>query len=81
MLERPREARLAVVVEAGPALSWVFIRGNASLVMNPDLEGLTLPGVGRANRTDLYESVRVEPVRIEIVDERRGWGYRETVDL
>ncbi len=48
---------------------------------DPDLEGLRLPGSDQANRADLYEVVRVEPVRIELVDERRGWGYRETVDL
>ena len=53
----------------------------ASLVTDPDLEGLRLPGSDQANRADLYEVVRVEPVRIELVDERRGWGYRETVDL
>ncbi len=81
ILDGPREAMLVVVGEVGPALSWVFVRGNASLVKDPDLQGLLLPGAGPANCTDLYELVRVDPVRIEIVDERRGWGYRETVDL
>lgn len=80
-LDVAREAMLVVVREVGPALSWVYIKGDASLVGDPDLEGLLLPGADPANRTDLYELVRVQPVRIEIVDEGRGWGYRETMDL
>ncbi len=81
MLDESREATLVVVGEVGPALCWVFVRGDASLLVDPDLKELRFLGSCHANRADLYESVRVEPVRIEFVDERRGWGYRETADL
>ncbi|MGE5579920.1 MAG: hypothetical protein ACM3WU_07745 [Bacillota bacterium] len=75
------EAMLLAFVEMGPALSWVFMRGRASLVTDADPEWQGLPGAGSSNRKDLYELVRLEPIRIELADEQRGWGYRETVDL
>ena len=75
------EAMLLAFVEVGPVLTWVFVRGHASLATVVDQEWQGLPGSAPSSRQDLYEMVRLDPVRIEFVDERRGWGYRETVDL
>lgn len=77
----PSEATLVAVVEEGPHLRWLFLRGMAALVPHPDWDGLLPPMDDRILPEDLYQLVRLEPRRMERVDERRGWGFRETADL
>ncbi|HWI65135.1 MAG TPA: hypothetical protein VNT75_25175 [Symbiobacteriaceae bacterium] len=81
LLEEPTEVTLVAVGEAGPFMRWLFLRGPAALVPDPDWEGLQPPVSGRVSPDDLYQVVRIEPRRMELIDEERGWGFRETVDL
>ncbi|MBM4460102.1 MAG: pyridoxamine 5'-phosphate oxidase family protein [Chloroflexi bacterium] len=62
-------------------LRWLQIQGIARPVAAPDWVGLlptwtsaTPPGV-------LYLAVRVTPRCIDLFDESRGWGARETVEM
>ncbi|HYF92484.1 MAG TPA: hypothetical protein VD969_09550 [Symbiobacteriaceae bacterium] len=75
------EVTLVAVDEKGPSLRWLFIRGPASMVVNPDWGGLQLPELGSVGPNDLYQVLRVVPKRIELIDEQRGWGFRKTIDL
>lgn len=77
----PPEVTLVAVDEMEPHLRWLYIRGTATLVPDPDWEGLHTAASGGVSTGDLYQLLRVVPKRIESADERRGWGYRETVDL
>ncbi|HEY3314537.1 MAG TPA: hypothetical protein VGL40_04555 [Bacillota bacterium] len=79
-LEEAGEATLVAVAEVGPDLRWLFMRGPAVVVPEPDWEGLRPPPSNQVGPDDLYQLVRIELKRIELVDERRGWGFRETVD-
>ncbi|HYG57049.1 MAG TPA: hypothetical protein VD902_03175 [Symbiobacteriaceae bacterium] len=81
LLEEPGEVLLVAECEQGPYLRWFFLRGPATVVPDPDWEGLLPPVPGRVSPDDLYHLLRILPKRIELIDEQRGWGYRETVDL
>lgn len=80
LLKESAEVTLVAAQETGAGLSWVFARGPAARVPNPDWEGFGCAG-GNSRFSDLYELLRIEPKRLEFFDERRGWGFRETFDL
>jgi len=80
LLKAPAEVTFVAVQETGAGLSWVFLRGQAALVQDPDWEGFGCAG-DNSRLADLYDLLRIEPKRLEFFDERRGWGFRETFDL
>jgi hypothetical protein len=62
-------------------LRWLQIQGLARPVAAPDWDEL-LPRWGSAAPPgDLYLVVHVTPERIDLFDESRGWGARETLKL
>lgn len=70
---------LLVIYES--SVRWMQVWGTARLVPAPDWTGLpsaALPGVRLDNR---YAAVRVVPQRIDLIDESKGWGARETLDF
>lgn len=75
-LEAGAEAVLLVQPEGGRR--WLSLRGQAAPVPAPDWAAI-LPGM--RNASDLYLAVRLAPARVELVDEGRAWGARETLDL
>ncbi|MGE5561183.1 MAG: hypothetical protein ACM3XN_09100 [Chloroflexota bacterium] len=75
------EVTLVAATEVCSELRWLFVRGPASIVDDPDWTGLAPRLPARAALAELYQVVRVAPRRIELIDERRGWGYRETADF
>ena len=77
----PGEAALVIIEEAAPALRWLFIRGPATVVAEPDWAELHPPDSGRIALDELYQLLRITPKRMELIDEQRGWGCRETADL
>jgi hypothetical protein len=77
------DVTLVAVSEQGQEhyLRWLFVRGPAAVVPDPDWEGLEPAPANWVSANDLYRLLRIKPVRMELVDEARGWGFRETVDL
>jgi hypothetical protein len=43
--------------------------------------GLLPQGLRARPPAELYRLVEVTPTRIDLIDERAGWGHRETLDL
>ncbi|HLN60654.1 MAG TPA: pyridoxamine 5'-phosphate oxidase family protein [Symbiobacteriaceae bacterium] len=76
-LEAGAEAVLLVIGPEG-SQRWLSLRGHAAPGPAADWAAL-LPGVRNAG--DLYLAVRLTPARVELVDEGRAWGARETLDL
>jgi len=73
--------RLLVPASPDEALTWLEYDGEARNLDLPEAvcRGLfprVLPG-GEAG----YLLLRIRPRRISIVDGKRGWGFRETLDL
>lgn len=80
-LEETKEAVLLAVAHGDAGLRWFFARGTAARVAEADWDGIRPPGADRVSLSDLYEIVRIRPQRLELVDEERGWGYRQTMDM
>jgi len=81
LLEDQDEVTLVILTDSGACLRWLFLRGPAERVLEPDWEGLQPPVASRVSANDLYLLLRIRPKRMELIDEQRGWGYRETADL
>lgn len=72
--------RVVLVVLAAPESErrWVRYRGTASLVAPADWPARS-PAVPAPD--DRFHLIRIRPERIDLIDEERGWGARETLDL
>lgn len=69
---------LVVLLDGG---RWLQYRGRARPAPAPGRGVLTGRLPWGALIADLYVLLRLEPTRIELFDETRGWGVRETLDL
>lgn len=75
------EIRLLVPDSARPTSRWLEYRGQAALEEAPDWSGWHLPPEGQAQPQIRYAVLRLTPRRIDLIDEGRGWGFRETLDI
>lgn len=62
------------------SLCWLQIQGQGHPIAQPDWQQWPLPNHAVPPEA-LYRVVRVMPRRIDLVDESRGWGARETLEL
>ena len=83
LLEKTGEVTLVVVQSYKVNLRWLFLRGPGSIIKNPDWDGLDLSqhDHSRVDPEDLYQLLRIEAKRMELFDEKQGWGFRETADF
>lgn len=81
LLEKIEEVTLVVIKNSETDLSWVFVRGTGRIIANQDWEALVPSEHGLVGPEDLYHLLRIEPKRMELFDEQRGWGFRETADF
>lgn len=89
----PRWADLAFHVEGHPRVTvlildpgtggrrWLQGRGTARPVATPDWGAFLPEHTDVVHPGDLYLVLRVTLERIDLVDERRGWGRRENLDM
>lgn len=66
---------------AGGWSRWLQIEGTAEAVAAPDWSALLPDWASTAPPDDLYLALRVAPTRLDLFDEGRGWGARETLEL
>ncbi len=66
---------------AGGTLRWLQIRGRADPIVAPDWTLWPARGTPTVPPDALYRAVRVTPARLDLFDERWGWGARETLEL
>lgn len=80
-LEQDPQVLLVVLLSGGgEPLRWLEYQGTAHPVNKPDWTGLLPDGVSPARAHWLYALVRVSPTRIDLLDEGKGWGVRETLE-
>ena len=79
--EKVEEVTLVVIKNSEDNLSWIFLRGTGSIIENQGWGALFPSEHALVDPKDLYHILRIEPKRMELFDEKRGWGFRETVDL
>jgi len=91
-LERGLHVVLIIQDTTTPGMRWLQYRGTSHPVENPDWTEWLISEPSSTNaahdtryaiRTtpELYRIARITPIRIDLLDESRGWGERETLDL
>ncbi|MBI3361231.1 MAG: pyridoxamine 5'-phosphate oxidase family protein [Chloroflexi bacterium] len=60
--------------------AWLQYRGAARLAASPDWSGWRA-ATASASPPDLYCVLCVTPERLDWIDESRGWGARETLEV
>jgi hypothetical protein len=61
-----QEPRVMAIIQDANPLRWLQYRGTARIADSSD---------------DRYSIIHIVPQRIDLIDEDRGWGARETLDL
>jgi len=61
-----QEPRVMAIIQDMNPLCWLQYRGTAHITNSID---------------DRYATIHIVPERIDLIDETRGWGARETLDL
>ncbi|MEW6142101.1 MAG: hypothetical protein AB1597_02950 [Chloroflexota bacterium] len=72
---------LVVLPSPGDPLCWLQYKGSARPLTNHDWKGLLPTGASENLAKDMYLVLRVVPERIDLFDENRGWGARETLEI
>jgi hypothetical protein len=65
----------------GEPLCWLQLAGRAREVADPMWAGLLPRGTSETLAAELYLVIRVTPRRMDLIDESRGWGARETLEM
>lgn len=80
-LEQDPRVMLIILDTQCEALCWLQYRGTARIVDAPDWERILPEEESNKQPDDRYVAIRITPERIDIIDESRGWGARETLDV
>ncbi|HEY66309.1 MAG TPA: hypothetical protein G4O02_17295 [Caldilineae bacterium] len=81
-LDRDPEVLLIVrSTDAAETSRWLEYRGRAAVRNAPDWTVWNLSPEEQEQPQDRYVVLRITPRRIDLIDESRGWGFRETLDL
>ena len=72
---------ISVFLSPKDPLRWLQYKGNARPVAVQEWSGLLPQGASEALAKDVYLVLRVLPGRIDLFDESRGWGVRETLEI
>ena len=78
-----QDSRLLLIfhaVEAG-SLRWLQYQGTAQALADPDWAELLPEDSARSRPKERYLAVHVKPSRIDLIDERQGWGVLESVEF
>ena len=80
-LEQNPQVLLVIQDPEAARLRWLQYRGTAQPIASPDWSRLLPEGISNLRPEDRYVAIRAKPERIDWIDESRGWGARETLDL
>lgn len=71
---------LIIQTTSGAGLRWLQVQGIARPVEVPDWTRLLPRWVSKVQPDGLYQVVRVNPSRIDLIDDELGWGIQETLE-
>lgn len=80
-IEQNPDVLILVSFNSVDALRWIQYSGKAGFDPAAGWKQFSLPGTMEMHRHDLYKVIRVEPKRIDYINEEKGWGARETLEL
>lgn len=80
-LENEPQVLLIFQEPGGAPLGWLQYRGCARLLTSPNWAELLPAEEGGCRPEARYVVAHVQPSRIDVVDESRGWGVLESLEL
>ncbi len=80
-LEQDPHVMVIILDTQSKALRWLQYRGCAQAIQSKDLEQVLPHGTPNMQVDDRFVAVRITAERIDLIDENRGWGARETLDM
>ena len=80
-LEQDPHVMVIIPDTQSKALRWLQYSGNAQLVQSLDVEEILPQESPNMQVEDRYVAVRITAERIDLIEENRGWGVRETLDF
>lgn len=80
-LEQDSQVLLIIPDLQGDDLRWLQLQGAAQPVPASGWGESLSRGTSDVQLEDRYLAMRVTPQRIDLIDECRGWGINETLDL
>jgi hypothetical protein len=80
-LEQNSQVALVIVVaNKDHNLCWLHYQGLARVTITSHWTGLLPSQIPPALASDLYHLVSLTPQRLDLIDEKRGWGIRDTLE-
>lgn len=80
LLDEDPRLHLVIPDETSNGNRWLQVKGTARRLAAPDWSDWQLPGAAHTPPKSRYTVIRITPQRIDLFDESRGWGFRETLD-
>jgi len=78
--QNPQVALVIVVANEDHDLCWLHYQGLAMVTGTSDWAELLPPKTPPALAHNLYQLVSLTPQRLDLIDEQRGWGIRDTLE-
>ena len=80
-LEQRADALLVIPDRNTPDRHWLACRGRAELSSAHTWPELLPCNSGAPDQRALYDLIQFHTTRLDLIDERAGWGRRENLDL
>jgi len=80
-LEQDPKALLIMPDLRGDNLRWLQIQGTVQPIPTSGWGAWLSAGISHVQLEDRYLAMRVTPQHIDLIDESRGWGINETLDI
>ncbi len=80
-LEQDPHVMVIILDTQSKALRWLQYSGRAQVIQPPYAEPVLPPEPFNMQIDDRYSAIRITAERIDLIDENRGWGVRETLEL
>lgn len=78
--QNPQVTLVIVVANKNHDLCWLHYQGLARVTVTSDWAELLPTKIPSALGNDLYQLVSLTPQRLDLIDEQRGWGVRDTLE-
>ncbi|NUM43334.1 MAG: hypothetical protein HUU38_01400 [Anaerolineales bacterium] len=80
-LEQNPQVLLIIRSSDGVPLRWLQYRGRAHILPAPDWPELLPKEDAQTPPETRYLAVRIQPTRIDLIDEAKGWGVLESLEF
>lgn len=80
-IEQDPQVLFVILDTPSDKLRWLHYRGAARRIEAPDWKRLLPEGRKPVRLDDEYAAIHITPLRVDLIDECRGWGARDTLEF